>query len=87
MGPSVAASATSNYVTVGVGDEIFGVDVANVQKPVTLEQVATQIINFRKEQRPETLEQMAMQTFDGINLPDTAPCEMIPYLAPEEDLA
>src|SRR6516225_7895261 len=26
MGPSVTASATSNYVTVGVGDEIFGVD-------------------------------------------------------------
>ena len=32
MGPSVTASATSNYVTVGVGDEIFGVDVANVRE-------------------------------------------------------
>ena len=60
----------------------FGVDFGKnrKQKPETLEQVAAQIINFRKhrEQRPETLEQMAMQTFDGINLPDTAPCEMIP---------
>ena len=67
----------------------FGVDFRKnrKQKPVTLEQVATQIINFRKEQRPETLEQMAMQIFDGINLPDTAPCEMIPYVAQEEDLA
>ena len=32
MGPSVTASATSNFVTVGVGDEIFGVDVANVRE-------------------------------------------------------
>ena len=32
MGPSVTASATSNYVTVGVGDEIFAVDVANVRE-------------------------------------------------------
>jgi hypothetical protein len=46
-------------------------------------------VDFRKhrKQKPETLEQMAAQIFDGINLPDTAPCEMIPYLAPEEDLA
>ena len=69
----------------------FGVDFRKnrKQKPETLEQVAAQIIDFRKhrEQRPETLEQMAMQIFDGINLLDTAPCEMIPYLAPEEDLA
>jgi hypothetical protein len=69
----------------------FGVDFRKnrKQKPETLEQVAAQIIDFRKhpEQRPETLEQMAMQIFDGINLPDTAPCEMIPYLATEEDLA
>ena len=43
-------------------------------------------VDFRKnrKQKPETLEQMAMQIFDGINLPDLAPCEMIPYLAPEE---
>ena len=43
-------------------------------------------VDFRKnrKQKPETLEQMAMQIFDGINLPDMAPCEMIPYLAPEE---
>ena len=56
----------------------FGVDFRKnrKQKPETLEQVA-----------PQTLEQMAMQIFDGINLHDTAPCEMIPYLAPEEDLA
>ena len=32
MGPSVAANATSNYVTLGVGDEIFAVDVANVRE-------------------------------------------------------
>jgi purine-binding chemotaxis protein CheW len=32
MGPSVTASATSNYVAVGVGDEIFAVDVANVRE-------------------------------------------------------
>ena len=32
MGPSVTDSATSNYVTVGLGDEIFGVDVANVRE-------------------------------------------------------
>ena len=46
-------------------------------------------VDFRKnrKRKPETLEQMAMQIFDGINLLDTAPCEMIPYLAPEEDLA
>ena len=69
----------------------FGVDFHKnrKQKAETLEQVAAQIIDFRKhpEQRPNTLEQMAMQIFDGINLLDTAPCEMIPYLAPEEDLA
>ena len=69
----------------------FGIDFRKnwKQKPETLEQVAAQIIDFRKhrEQRPETLEQMAMQIFDGINLPDTAPCEMIPYVAQEEDLA
>ena len=66
----------------------FGVDFRKnrKQKPETLEQVAAQIIDFRKhpEQRPNTLEQMAMQIFDGINLPDMAPCEMIPYLAPED---
>ena len=47
------------------------------------------MLDFRKhrEHKPETLEQIAVQIFDGINLPDTAPCEMIPYLAPEEDLA
>ena len=46
-------------------------------------------VDFRKnrKQKPETLEQMAMQIFDGINLADMAPYEMIPYLAPEEDLA
>jgi hypothetical protein len=46
-------------------------------------------VDFRsyRKQKPETLEQMAVQIFDGINLPNTAPCEMIPYLAPEEDLA
>jgi hypothetical protein len=69
----------------------FGVDFRKnrKQKPETLEQVAAQIIDFRKhpEQRPKTLEQMAMQIFDGNNLPDMAPWEMIPYLAPEEDLA
>jgi len=69
----------------------FGVDFRKCrkQKPEMLEQVAAQIIEFRKqpEQRPKTLEQMAMQIFDGINLPDMAPWEMIPYLAPEEDLA
>jgi len=32
MGPSVTANATSNYVTVGVGDEIFAVDVAIVRE-------------------------------------------------------
>ncbi|WP_024520193.1 hypothetical protein [Bradyrhizobium sp. Tv2a-2] len=69
----------------------FGVDFREnrKQKPETLEQAAAQIIDFRKHrgQRPETLEQMAMQIFNGNHLPDTAPCEMIPYLAPEEDLA
>ena len=69
----------------------FGVDFRKnwKQKPETLEQVAARIIDFRKhrEQRPKTLEQVAMQIFDGINLPDMASWEMIPYLAPEEDLA
>ena len=69
----------------------FGVDFRSFrkQKPETLEQLAAQIIDFRKhrEHKPETLEQMAEQIFDGINLPDTAPCEIIPYLAPAEDLA
>ena len=69
----------------------FGVDFHSYrkQKPETLEQLAAQIVDFRKhrEHKPETLEQMAVQIFDGINLPNTAPCEMIPYLAPEEDLA
>ena len=69
----------------------FGVDFRSnrKQKPETLEQMTAQIITFRKhrEQKPETREQMAAQIFDGINLPDTAPCEMIPYLAPAEDLA
>jgi predicted RNA-binding protein Jag len=69
----------------------FGVDFRSYrkQKPETLERLAAQIIDFRKhrEHKPETLEQMAEQIFDGINLPDTAPCEMIPYLAPAEDLA
>jgi hypothetical protein len=69
----------------------FGVDFRKhrKQKPETLEQMAAQIIDFRKrrKQKPETLEQMAAQIFDGINLPDTAPCEMIPYLAAEEDPA
>ena len=69
----------------------FGVDFRKhrKQKPETLEQMAAQIITFRKhrEHKPETLEQMAEQIFDGINLPDTAPCEIIPYLAPAEDLA
>ena len=69
----------------------FGVDFRKhrKQKPETLEQMTAQIITFRKhrEQKPETREQMAAQIFDGINLPDTAPCEMIPYVAPEEDLA
>jgi purine-binding chemotaxis protein CheW len=32
MGPSVTANATSNYVTLGVGDEIFAVDVAIVRE-------------------------------------------------------
>jgi hypothetical protein len=40
-----------------------------------------------RKQKPETLAQMAAQIFDGTNLPDTAPCEMIPYLAPDEDPA
>jgi hypothetical protein len=46
-------------------------------------------VDFRsyRKQKPETLEQLAEQIFDGINLPNTAPCEMIPYLAPAEDLA
>jgi hypothetical protein len=46
-------------------------------------------VDFRKhrEQKPETLEQMAAQIFDGINLPDTAPCEMVLYLAKQEDPA
>ena len=69
----------------------FGVDFRSYrkQKPEMLGQLAAQIVDFRKhpEHKPETLEQMAAQIFDGINLPDTAPCEMIPYLAPEEDLA
>lgn len=69
----------------------FGVDFGKnrKQKPETLEQVAAQIIDFRKhrEQRTKTLEQMPMRNFDGINLPDMAPWEMIPYVAPEEDLA
>jgi hypothetical protein len=66
----------------------FGVDFRKhrAQKPETLGQLAAQIVDFRKhrEHKPETLEQMAVQIFDGISL---APCEMIPYLAPEEDLA
>jgi hypothetical protein len=65
-----------------IGNIAFGVNFRKdrKQKPKTLEQVAAQIIDFRKhpEQRPETFEQMAMQIFDRINLPDTAPCEMIP---------
>jgi hypothetical protein len=69
----------------------FGVDFRSnrKQKPETLEQLAAQIVDFRKhrEHKPETLEQMAVQIFDGISLPDAAPCEMIRYLAPEEDLA
>ena len=32
MAPSVTANATSNYVTLGVGDEIFAVDVAIVRE-------------------------------------------------------
>ena len=32
MGPSITANATSNYVTLGVGDEIFAVDVAIVRE-------------------------------------------------------
>ena len=67
----------------------FGVDFRSYrkQKPETLGQLAAQIVDFRKhrEHKPETLEQMAVQI--GISLPDAAPCEMIPYLAPEEDLA
>ena len=69
----------------------FGVDFRSYRKhkPETVEQLAAQILDFRKhpEHKPETLEQMAVQIFGGISLPDTAPCEMIPYLAPEEDLA
>jgi hypothetical protein len=68
----------------------FGVDFRKYrkQKPETLQQMAVQIVDFRKyrRQKPKTLAQMAAQIFDGINLPDTAPCEMIPYLAPDEDL-
>jgi hypothetical protein len=71
----------------------FGVDFRSCRKQKletlgheTFGQSAAQIVDFRKhrEHRPETLEQMAVQIFDGISL---APCEMIPYLAPEEDLA
>ena len=48
--------------------------------------MAVQIIDFGKyrRQKPNTFAQMAAQIFDGINLPDTAPCEMMPYLAPDE---
>ena len=69
----------------------FGADFRSYrkQKPETPGQLAAQIIDFRKhrEHKPETLEQMAVQIFDGISLPGAAPCAMIPYLAPEEDLA
>ena len=40
MGPSVAANATSNYVTLGVGDEIFAVDVAIVREILAYRTVA-----------------------------------------------
>jgi len=66
----------------------FGVDFRShrKQKLETPGQLTAQIVDFRKhrEHKPETLEQLAVQIFDGISL---APCEMIPYLAPEEDLA
>ena len=40
MGSSVTANATSNYVTLGVGDEIFAVDVANVREILAYRTVA-----------------------------------------------
>jgi CheW-like domain len=40
MGPSVTANATSNYVTLGVGDEIFAVDVAIVREILAYRTIA-----------------------------------------------
>ena len=40
MGPSVTASATSSYVTVGVNDEIFAVDVAIVREILAYRTIA-----------------------------------------------
>lgn len=40
MGPSATANATSNYVTLGVGDEIFAVDVAIVREILAYRTVA-----------------------------------------------
>jgi purine-binding chemotaxis protein CheW len=40
MGPSATVNATSNYVTLGVGDEIFAVDVAFVREILAYRTVA-----------------------------------------------
>jgi chemotaxis signal transduction protein len=40
MGPSATVNATSNYVTLGVGDEIFAVDVAIVREILAYRTVA-----------------------------------------------
>ena len=40
MGPSDTANATSNYVTLGIGDEIFAVDVAIVREILAYRTVA-----------------------------------------------
>ena len=40
MGPSGTANAASNYVTLGVGDEIFAVDVAIVREILAYRTVA-----------------------------------------------
>lgn len=40
MGPSATANATSNFVTLGVGDEIFAVDVAIVREILAYRTVA-----------------------------------------------
>jgi len=40
MGPSATANPTSNYVTLGVGDEIFAVDVAIVREILAYRTVA-----------------------------------------------
>jgi len=91
VGGMVRRRLTGAVMVHWIDNIAFGVDFRKdrKQKPEKLERVAAQIIDIRNhpEQRPKSLEQVAMQIFDGINLPDMAPWEMIPYLAPEEDLA